>query len=234
MMAPGIAPPRSPRSERFSSDSETESCSSRRSWHLLRCQRVERTHPLSMPWPPQWQMLAQWPFWTPWAFHQAQWSYAGRLQLFALDFRPWLSHSAGSLPYGTGEGYNHSGAEGQETSMVPIRASSSSSPYEAMVGAVAAPKSDDSSVHQELLCRVAQNMDLQAEEVIKGVDPMVGLLAPEGPSRVALPLIKTTQEITKTLWQTPASVPPTTKKVERKYFVPLKNHEHLYTHPPPG
>lgn len=35
-------------------------------------------------------------------------------------------------------------------------------------------------------------------------------------------------------WQTPVFLPPTAKKVERKYFVPSMDHEYLYTHPSPG
>lgn len=40
---------------------------------------------------------------------------------------------------------------------------------------------------------VAQNLNMQAEVVSKETDPMQGILAPEGPSRLALPLIKTIQ-----------------------------------------
>lgn len=63
---------------------------------------------------------------------------------------------------------------------------------------------------------------------------MVDILAPAGPIRVALPLIKTILDTTKSLWQTLASLLPIAKRVERKYFVLSKGHEYLYTHPPPG
>lgn len=42
-------------------------------------------------------------------------------------------------------------------------------------------------------------------------------------------LIKTIQANAKT----PASVPPTAKAVERKYFIPTKGYEYLFTHPQP-
>ncbi|EMP35403.1 hypothetical protein UY3_07366 [Chelonia mydas] len=70
--------------------------------------------------------------------------------------------------------------------------------------------------------------------MVESEDPMVDLLAQEGPSRVALPLIKTIQVNAKTIWQTPVSIPPTAKGVERKYFVPSKGYEYLFTHPQPG
>lgn len=43
---------------------------------------------------------------------------------------------------------------------------------------------------------------------------------------MALPLIRT-------IWQTPASIPPTAKGVERKYFVPSEGYEYLFMHPQP-
>lgn len=68
-------------------------------------------------------------------------------------------------------------------------------------------------------------MGLQVEEAIEGTDPLVDILAPEGPSRV-----KTIRDNTMALWQTPSSLCPTAKKVERKYFVLSKDHEYFYTH----
>lgn len=65
-------PPWSPRSD-SSSESEPEAYISRRGQHHSRHSRQEEAHQVPvMPWPPQWQALVQWPFWTPWAYHQAQ------------------------------------------------------------------------------------------------------------------------------------------------------------------
>lgn len=69
----------------------------------------------------------------------------------------------------------------------------------------------DFRVFQELLRRVALNMNLQVEEVVEEEDPIVDILGPDGPSRVALPMNKTTQNYAKTLWQTPASILPQLK-----------------------
>ncbi|EMP35559.1 Hepatocyte growth factor activator, partial [Chelonia mydas] len=126
-------------------------------------------------------------------------------------------------------------AEGQED---PVLALASvlvaSSPDEVVAGTSSSgPPPVDSQAHQDLLRRVVCNMGLQAEEVVEPEDPMVNILALEGPSRAALPLIKTIQATTKTLWQTPASMPPRAKGIERKYFIPSKGYEYLYTHPQP-
>lgn len=63
---------------------------------------------------------------------------------------------------------------------------------------------------------------------------MVDILAPEGPSRVALRLVKTIQNAAKVLWHTPASIPLTAKGVEQRYVVLSKGYEQLFTHPQPG
>lgn len=81
---------------------------------------------------------------------------------------------------------------------------------------------EDSRVLQQLLGRVTQNLGIQAE-VAETSDSVVDILAPSGPSRIALPLIKTIQDTTKILWHTPTSLPPTVKRNEQKYFVPSKS-----------
>ncbi|EMP37437.1 hypothetical protein UY3_05346 [Chelonia mydas] len=113
-------------------------------------------------------------------------------------------------------------------------ASLSSSSDEAVAGAfVFGPPPLRIRAHQDLLCRVARNMNLQAEEVVKSEDPVVDILAPEGPSRVALPLIKTIQTNAKTIWQIQVSIPATAKGVERKYLVSSKGYDYLFTYPQP-
>ncbi|EMP33961.1 hypothetical protein UY3_08871 [Chelonia mydas] len=128
-----------------------------------------------------------------------------------------------------GEGEQEDQPEG-----VKQQLTSSSSPDEVVAGTeVSGPPPIDHRAHQELLCRVAQNLGLQAEEIVEQEDPMVDILSPEGPSRIALLLIKTIQSNYKTIWQTPASSAPTGKGVERKYFAPSKGYEFLFCHPSP-
>ncbi|EMP36740.1 Leucine-rich repeat and calponin like proteiny domain-containing protein 1 [Chelonia mydas] len=96
-----------------------------------------------------------------------------------------------------------------------------------------APALEDNHVLQELLRRAVRSLGLQAEEEKEDLDPVVDILAPSGPSRVALPLIKTVVDMSKNVWQTPASLAPMAKKAERRYFIPSLGYENLYTHPPP-
>lgn len=196
-----------------------------------------------MPWPTQWQVPVQWPFWMRWAFHQAQGSYSRRSvsassEIYAPPPPPsvqdlLLNAELVTTPEELAPCYPLS-EEGKEHKPVPVRASSSSLPDEVITGTSSAPVLEDSSVHQQLLKRVAQNLGLEVEEVAESSDPMVDILAPSGPSQIALPLIKTTQDTIKLLWQTSASLPPIVKRTERKYFVLSKGFEHFDSHPPPG
>ncbi|EMP35512.1 hypothetical protein UY3_07312 [Chelonia mydas] len=120
-----------------------------------------------------------------------------------------------------GEGEREDQPEGAERLLTP-----SSSPDEVVAGtAVSGPPPIDH--------RATQNLGLQAEETVEQEDPMVDILSREGPSRIALPLIKTIQLNYKTIWQTPASSAPTAKGVEHKYFAPSKGYEFLFCHPSP-
>lgn len=113
--------------------------------------------------------------------------------------------------------------EGCEDPVPPL--ATSSSPNEVVAGvSVSGPPPINHRVHQDLLRRFACDMGLQAE------DPMVDIPMSEGSSQVVLPLIKTIQNNNKTLWQTPASIPPTAKGMEREYFVLLKGYEFLFSH----
>ncbi|KAM7160508.1 uncharacterized protein RBU57_010612 [Macrochelys suwanniensis] len=106
--------------------------------------------------------------------------------------------------------------------------SSSSSPDEAVAGASSSgPPPIDLRDHQDLLRRLALNMNLQLEEVV------VDILTADGPNRVALPFVRTIFTNATSIWQSPASVPPTARGVERKYMAPPKDFEYLYSHPPP-
>ncbi|XP_044851125.1 A.superbus venom factor 1-like [Mauremys mutica] len=112
--------------------------------------------------------------------------------------------------------------------------SSSSSPDEAVAGAsTSGPPPIDLRAHQDLLRRVAQSINLPVEEVAEDDDPVTTIIGAEAPLRVALPFIRTIQRNANTVWQSPASIPPTARGVERKYSVPPNGYEYLYTPPPP-
>lgn len=78
---------------------------------------------------------------------------------------------------------------------------------------------------------MAQNINLPVEEVAEDDDPAVSIIGADAPLRVALPFIRTIQRNADTIWQSPASIPPTARGLERKYSVPSRGYEYLYTHP---
>ncbi|KAM7168971.1 uncharacterized protein RBU57_006698 [Macrochelys suwanniensis] len=112
--------------------------------------------------------------------------------------------------------------------------SSSFSPDEAVAGASSSgPPPIDLRDHQDLLRRLALNMNLQIEEVPELEDPVVDILTTDAPTRVALPFVCTILANATSIWQSPASIPPTARGVERKYMAPPRDFQYLYTHPPP-
>lgn len=115
-----------------------------------------------------------------------------------------------------------------------ILATSSSFLDEAVAEASLASTQDDYKAHQELLRRMAQNLSLKMEEIEDSALALVDILSSPGSSTVALSLNEAISKPLKTSWQTPATLQPTVKWVERKYFIPPKEYEYLYTHPPPG
>ncbi|EMP27520.1 Ephrin type-B receptor 5 [Chelonia mydas] len=118
---------------------------------------------------------------------------------------------------------------GHDNSVPPL-ASSLSSPDEAVIGVSASgPPPINHRVHQDLLHCIARNMGLQVEEVIESEDPVVDIRTPEGPSRVALLVIKTISNNYNALWQTPGSIPLTARGVERKYCMPSNGYEFLFS-----
>ncbi|EMP38175.1 hypothetical protein UY3_04607 [Chelonia mydas] len=114
-----------------------------------------------------------------------------------------------------------------------VGVSSFPSSDEALAGTSGAPALQDNRVLQQLLKRDTQSLGIQAEEVVEDADPVVDTLTSSRPTRIALSFIKTIADTIKTLWQTPASLPPMAKRNERRYFVPSRGYEHLYTHPSP-
>lgn len=107
--------------------------------------------------------------------------------------------------------------EGHEDS-VSLIFSPSFSPDNMVAGASASgPQPIDPRAHQDLFCCIAHNMVTELEDL------MVDSFALEGPSRVALPIIKMIQNNKKTQWQTPASILPTARGWRESTLSPPKN-----------
>ncbi|XP_044838825.1 tripartite motif-containing protein 15-like [Mauremys mutica] len=64
---------------------------------------------------------------------------------------------------------------------------------------------------------MAKAIDLPVAEVQEDEDPVTNVIGAEAPVRVALPFIRTIQKNATTLWQSPASILPTARGVERKW-----------------
>lgn len=74
---------------------------------------------------------------------------------------------------------------GQQTSILPLPASSSSLPDEALMGPSTTVPQHDIRAHPELL-RVAVNLCLEVEKLKELADSLFNILAVATPSRVAL------------------------------------------------
>ncbi|XP_067412488.1 complement factor H-like [Emydura macquarii macquarii] len=79
----------------------------------------------------------------------------------------------------------------------------------------------DFRAHQELLKRVASNLNLTIREIEEEEDTLFNVLGVDAPARVALPIHDRVLKIAKALWQTPASVAPTSKGAEKKFLLTL-------------
>lgn len=81
---------------------------------------------------------------------------------------------------------------------------------------------------------MAPNLGLEVEDMMEQLDTLFTVLLASTPSCVALLVHDGVLKITKALWQTPFSIPPTSKRAEKKYFIAVKGFEYVYTHPPSG
>ncbi|EMP37006.1 Armadillo repeat-containing protein 3 [Chelonia mydas] len=93
---------------------------------------------------------------------------------------------------------------------------------------------DDFKQFQELFKRMALNQDIPLEEVQETQHRLLKILQPSAPSKIVLSVNEALLELADTLWQTPASIPPTCKKAERKYYVPAKDVDFLFSHSQPN
>ncbi|XP_067414700.1 C-type lectin BpLec-like, partial [Emydura macquarii macquarii] len=72
-------------------------------------------------------------------------------------------------------------------------------------------------VHQELLKRMASNLNIELKELSEEDNPLFVVAGLAGPSRVALLVHERVLKLAKALWQTPASIASTSKGTEKKY-----------------
>ncbi|KAM7151676.1 uncharacterized protein RBU57_012234 [Macrochelys suwanniensis] len=189
----------------------------------------------------QWQGVpwqGQWCQWTPWPPGHAQpdtRSVAGASGAPSATISRAPRHRSADQGSSAPNADSEQGVEptvpADALSSVPV---SSPVPEDKVAAPPPSVPQEDYRAHQELLKRVASNLQLQAEEMEGPSDSHFSVLSSSAPGRVALPLHEGVANITKALWHTPASLAPISRKAERKYFVPTKGHEFLYTHPAPN
>ncbi|EMP32476.1 hypothetical protein UY3_10392 [Chelonia mydas] len=106
-------------------------------------------------------------------------------------------------------------------------------PQEAMVSPP--PSTTDELTHfQDLFKRVANELKITLEEVPGTHHELTNLLQATTSSKIALLINGAFMEPAKIIWQTPATITPTSKRLDRKYFVLLTSSEFLFTHPSPN
>lgn len=120
-----------------------------------------------------------------------------------------------------------------EEEVTPQTNISSSTPDEAVMSP---PPSlaDDFKLFQDLAQRVADTLQLPLQEVTKSHHKLLDILHSSSSSRVARPINKALLDPAKTIWQTPASAQPTYKQADKKYYVPVKDTEFLFSCLPPN
>ncbi|XP_067416881.1 serine/arginine repetitive matrix protein 1-like isoform X1 [Emydura macquarii macquarii] len=196
--------------------------------------------PQLMPQPapgwPRGQWPQQWPYWGPWCVQMGP-GPQSVLSLGVQTVPPALDKAhkdhASDEESDPGEGPSTGAPGRQGGDQAQVAPWQSSSPDEAASRDHMAPLRDFRA-HQELLKRVASNLRLEVKELVEDDDTLFNVLGAEAPARVALPVHDSVLKIAKALWQTPASVAPTSKGAEKKYYVPAEGFEFLFTHPAPG
>lgn len=72
------------------------------------------------------------------------------------------------------------------------------------------------------------------QEVTESHSKLVDILHSSTSSRVSLLINEALLDSAKVIWQALTSVPPTCRQADRKYYVPAKDTEFLFYHPPPN
>lgn len=84
----------------------------------------------------------------------------------------------------------------------------------------------------DLTKRLADTLQILLEEVKDTHHKLPGILHTSSSSlRITLPVNKVLLDPVKVIWHMPASITPTCKRANKKYYVPSKDAEFLFSHP---
>lgn len=87
---------------------------------------------------------------------------------------------------------------------------------------------------QALFCRIVDSLQIPLQEVRQQQHKLLDILQVSTYAKITLPINEALLDPAKVIWQTPASITPTCKQVDKKYYVPTKDMEFLFSHPTPN
>ncbi|EMP32987.1 hypothetical protein UY3_09865 [Chelonia mydas] len=94
---------------------------------------------------------------------------------------------------------------------------------------------DDFRLFQDLFKKVASSLYISLVEVQVTQHKLVDILHTSASSKITLPMNDDAlMDPVRTIWQTPATAPPTCKRSDKKYYVPAKGTDFLFSHPAPN
>ncbi|XP_067416629.1 general transcription factor IIF subunit 1 isoform X2 [Emydura macquarii macquarii] len=179
------------------------------------------------PWmPPSMAVPPQWLYWNPWAAYAQQFPKPPN----SLRERPRCSPSSSvSRPEPEGESFKERKEQVEQKATPAANISSS------LAGKAAVPppprSADDFQQLQPLFRRIAHTLQIPLEE--ESPCPLFGILQTSS-TKIGLPINKALLDPAKVVWQTPASIPPTCKRADKRYRIPSKDTDFLFSHPTPN
>lgn len=93
---------------------------------------------------------------------------------------------------------------------------------------------DDFKSFQELFKRVTGSLDISLSALPETQHKLQDILQVSPTAKIVLPINASIMDPAKTIWQTPATVPPSCKMSDKKYYVLSKGAEFLFIHPTPN
>lgn len=90
---------------------------------------------------------------------------------------------------------------------------------------------DNFKSFQDLFKRLVASLDISSAELPQTQHKFTDILQASPSAKIALPINSAIMDPAKTIWQTPATIPPSCKSLDRKSYVPAKGAEFLPTRP---
>lgn len=92
---------------------------------------------------------------------------------------------------------------------------------------------DNFKQFQNFFKRVADSLEIPLEEVKESQHKLLDILQSSS-AKIALPIKKALSGPVKTIWQTQVTISPMCKRADKKYYVPSKYRDFLFSDPSPN